>query len=82
MKKLPEEQRVIARKETMRKAHKKYQDANREKINAYQNMRNAKIRLSKKMAEGDEEEISFEKANQETSTCVCSTCGHVHISFK
>ena len=78
MKKLSEEQRVIARKETMRKAHKKYQDANREKINAYQNMRNAKIRLSKKMAEGDEEA----EANQETSTCVCSTCGHVHISFK
>jgi len=78
MKKLSEEQRVIARKETMRKAHKKYQEANRERINAYQNMRNAKIRLAKKMEEGDEET----KEETETSTCVCGTCGHVHISFK
>ena len=78
MKKLSDEERVIARKETMRKAHKKYQETNRERINAYQNMRNAKIRLAKKMEEGDEET----KEETETSTCVCTTCGNVHIAFK
>ena len=61
MKKLSEEQRVLARKETMRKAHKKYQEANREKINAYQNRRNAKIREAKRMEQGEEEEKQTEK---------------------
>jgi hypothetical protein len=78
MKFFTEEERVIARKETMAKAHKKYAQANKDKINAYQNQRNAKIREAKKMQPKEDEE----KQETETSTCVCSTCGHVHIHFK
>jgi len=77
MKKLSDEERVIARKETMRKAHKKYQETNRERINAYQNMRNKKLREAKKMQQSSEEQ-----PETETSTCVCTTCGNVHIAFK